>query len=186
VALLLRGPNLATSAVRVLTPIERPAIATLRKTSPDTPNTFFTDSPESLRDGRRRGEGATFASIGAGSEPRTDTYGYEWARPQTIGMLALTTGFMDETTGWFETLTVQYRDESGEWRSVNGLDIQPPFPAGEPPSFQAHFAEFLMSFQPVETRAIRIIGPVGKASKDGPRFTSVAELAVYVANPAKR
>jgi hypothetical protein len=176
--LVVRGQNLAQSADRILAPIERADVSLITKIRLDTPQTFFSASVEVIRDGKRSGDGATFASLGAGSEPRSDEYGYEWSAPATVGTLALTTGFIEETTGWFESLAVQYKDQSGVWRDVERLGCSPRFPDGAVQSLKAHFAEYLMFFHPVQTRAIRIVGPVGGA-KNAPRFSSVAELGVY-------
>ena len=177
VPLIVRGENLAPAAQRILTPIAKPDLAEARRLFLDTPAVRFADSPEVLRDGKRRGDGATFLSLGAGSEPRSDHYGYEWDRRRQIGMVALTTGFIEESSGWFTDLGVEFRDETGAWKPVTGLRSVPPFPTGNEPAAKAHFAEYLLLFDAVEARAIRVAGGVGAAR--GPRFTSVSELGVY-------
>jgi hypothetical protein len=68
------------------------------------------------------------------------------------------------------------------WQPVKNLFLDPLFPSGEGSYNKAHFAEYLMFFDPVETRAIRVkgnVGLAGEAAKNPPRFTSVSELAVY-------
>ncbi len=182
VHLVVRGENLARKATAILAPVERPDLSLRKLLIIDTPATVFTNSVEALRDGRRNGEGATFLSLGAGSAPRTDAYGYEWAEPQKIGLLALTTGFIEEASGWFTDLNVEHRDPDGAWRVVNHLRASPSVPLGDRPVVKAHFAEYLLFFDPVETRAIRIVGNVGVArglAKDPPRFTSITELGAY-------
>ncbi|MCX6620866.1 MAG: DUF1349 domain-containing protein [Acidobacteria bacterium] len=185
VPLVVRGENLARTARRILTPVEKPDLDLFRRLFLDTPPVWLGQSPEVLRDGRRSGAGATFLSIGAGTAPRSDQYGYLWAEPKAIGAVAVTTGFLEETSGWFTALGVEYQDEAGAWRPVAAAVVTPPFPSGDVPSDKAHFAEYLFRFQPVVTRGIRISGAVGMvASPKAARFTSVSELSVY--RPEKR
>lgn len=181
VTLVVRPENLARSARRILTPIEKPDLAEAKKLFLDTPIVRFADSPEVLRDAKRGGDGATFLSLGADTEPRIDHYGYEWDQRRQIGLVALTTGFIEESSGWFTDLGVEFRDETGTWKPVRGLRSVPPFPMGNEPATKAHFAEYLLLFDPVETRAIRVAGNAGAAR--GPRFTSVSELSVYAPLP---
>lgn len=182
IPLLVRGRNLAPQASRILTPVQAPDLELAKRLFLDTPPLRFASSPEVLRDGKHSGDGATFLSIGEGSAPRSDFYGYEWPSPQHIGLVAFCTGFMEETSGWFTDLIVEYQDSRGVWQPAKNLFIDPPFPSGEGPYNKAHFAEYLLFFDPVETRAIRIRGNVGfagVAAKNPPRFTSISELAVY-------
>jgi len=182
VPLIVRGENLAPKAARILAPLDRADLSLRKRLIIDTPPTFFSDSVEVIRDGKRTGPGATFLSIGAGSVPREDYYGYEWAQPQKLGLMAYTTGFIEDVTGWFNDLRVEYHTETGEWRPVSNLTSYPPFPAGKAPFDKAPFAEYLLFFDAVDARAIRIIGSVGAARsaiKDPPLFTSIAELGAY-------
>ncbi|MEB2364142.1 MAG: ADP-ribosylglycohydrolase family protein [Bryobacterales bacterium] len=177
--LLVRGPNLAVKAARVLAPVPVADLSLRKLLNIDTPPTTFSGSPEVIRDGRRTGEGATFLSLGAGFTPRTDAYGYEWRQPQIIGLLAFSTGFIEETSGWFTALNIEYQDANGAWVPVKDFQCNPPFSDGNDPVAKTHFAEYLLSFAPIETRAIRISGPVGSAGKNQPLFTSISELGVY-------
>lgn len=166
-ALWVRAENLARMAARVVTPVSKPDLDLFRRTFLDTPPVWVATSAECLRDGVRTGP--SFLGVGAGEAPRTDWYGYEWTEPRTVSAVALTTGFQEETTGWFESLTVEYRDEAGGWVT-----------AGHSPSGQAHFAEYVIRFPAVKTRAIRVGGPVGMVPKTKPtRFSSVVEISVY-------
>ncbi len=177
--LLVRGPNLAGRASRVLAPVAHADLSLRKLLIIDTPSTLFSASPEVIRDGCRTGEGATFLSLGAGFTPRSDSYGYEWREPQRIGMLAFSTGFIEEASGWFTALNVEYQDGNGAWIPVDALRFDPPFPDGNDPVMKTHFAEYLLTFSPIETRAIRITGPVGSGGKNPPLFTSISELGVY-------
>ncbi|MFN0171578.1 MAG: ADP-ribosylglycohydrolase family protein [Bryobacteraceae bacterium] len=182
IQLIVRGENLARKATGILAPVQRADLSLRKLLIIDTPPTVFSESVEVIRDGRRGGAGATFMSIGAGSTPRTDAYGYEWAEPQNIGLVSFSTGFIEEASGWFAGLTVEYRDPGGAWRPVNHLRITPSFPDGDSPVVKAHFAEYLLFFDPVKTRAVRIAGNVGVARslvKNPPLFTSISELGAY-------
>lgn len=182
ITLVVRGENMARSAVRILSPVQRSDLSLRKLLIIDTPPALFSDSVEVIRDGRRTGGGATFLSLGGGAGPRSDVYGYEWTQPQRIGLLVFCTGFLEEASGWFTGLNVEYRDESGAWNAVKNLRSAPSFADGNDPATKAHFAEDLLFFDPVETRAIRITGPVGSAGglvKDPPLFTSISELSVY-------
>ena len=182
ITLVVRGENLARSAVRILAPVQRADLSLRKLLIIDTPPTVFSDSVEVIRDGRRTGDGATFVSLGAGSDPRSDAYGYEWAEPKKIGLLAFSTGFLEEASGWFTALNVEWSDTSGVWNVVKNLRSTPSFPDGNDPVSKTHFAEYLLQFDPVEARAIRITGPVGSARglvKNPPLFTSISELGAY-------
>jgi hypothetical protein len=182
ILLVVRGENLARAADRILAPLQTADLSLRKLLVIDSPGTLFATSVEALRDGRRWGDNASFLSIGAGSAPRIDHYGYEWSRPQRIGLVSFTSGFLDDATGWFTDLRVEYRDDRGDWHAVRSMEVDPPFPSGPGPYDKAHFAEYLFRFDTVKTEAIRIAGDVGAAGgfvKDPPRFTSISELAVY-------
>jgi hypothetical protein len=79
-------------------------------------------------------------------------------------------------------LNVEYKDDKGTWVLVKNQFVYPPFPQGNDPVTKAHFAEYLLFFDSVQTRGIRITGGVGNAKgriKDVPLFTSISELSVY-------
>jgi hypothetical protein len=182
IKLIVRGENLARKADRILAPIQHADLSLRKLLIIDSPPTLFSDSIEVIRDGRRNGDGATFLSLGAGFTPRTDAYGYEWSSAQKVGLVSFSTGFLEELSGWFTALQVEYKDESGAWMPVKNQFSYPPFPEGNDPVTKAHFAEYLLFFDPVQTRAIRITGGVGSAKgriKDVPLFTSISELSAY-------
>ena len=169
-------------AQRIIAPLQAADLSLRKLLVIDSPPTLFSPTVEVIRDGRRWGDKASFLSIGAGSAPRIDHYGYEWSRPRRIGLVSFTSGFLDDATGWFADLRVEYRDDRGDWRAVRNMDVDPPFPSGPGPYNKAHFAEYLFRFDAVDTSAIRIAGEVGADGglvKDPPRFTSISELAVY-------
>jgi hypothetical protein len=100
-------------------------------------------------------------------------------------MVALHTGCLEEFGGWFTSLNVQYQDETGKWIAVENSTITPPLPETDIVFFQPHFAEYVISFKPITTKAIRVIGDAkiqghwNKYTKNVSGFTSVTELSVY-------
>ena len=139
-----------------------------------------------INDGVISGPGSVFYSLAAKARiPKVDYYGYGWKTPQKISMLAFHTGCMEEFGGWFTSLNVQYMNAEGKWAPVGNISINPPLPATDIVFFQPHFVEYVISFEPVETSAIRIIGDAkiqdhwNKFTKQVSGFTSITELSVY-------
>ena len=180
--LVVRPKNLAPSARRVLASVARTNVARRDALWLTLARSQYADDVEVIRDGVTTGRGATFYSIGNDQGPKKDHYGYEWAAPQTIGLLSFHSGSVEEVGGWFTSLDVEYRDATGSWASVRGLTVDPPLTPGAQPFDKPHFVERLLGFEPVTTTAIRLIGDAGTAEhwRDPPTpFTSIAELGVY-------
>jgi hypothetical protein len=77
---------------------------------------------------------------------------------------------------------VEYQDEKGRWKSVKNLSINPPLMPGKERFNKPHFVEYLLDFQPVKTKAIRVIGDAGAVKHwTGifTHFTSLTELSVH-------
>jgi hypothetical protein len=180
--LVVRPENLAPAARRVLASVARTNVARRDVLWLTLAPSQYADDVEVIRDGVTTGRGATFYSIGDGEGPKKDHYGYEWATPQTIGLVSFHSGSVEEVGGWFTSLDVQYRDAAGSWASVRGLTVDPPLTPGGLPFDTPHFVERLLAFEPVTTTAIRLIGGAGTAEhwRDPPTFfTSITELGVY-------
>jgi hypothetical protein len=82
---------------------------------------------------------------------------------------------------WYQTLAVEYEDESGVWRRVGRLRSSPPLPSLPGPYDKATGVEYLLSFEPVQAKAIRVSGEPPKGT--GAKTTSLSELRVYDALP---
>lgn len=182
VKLVVRGPNLAPSADKVLGNVRKTDTAWRDEMWLTVPHSLYADRVEVIRDGKRLGDGSTFYSIEGHSNPKQDFFGYEWGRPQVVGLLGYHSGAVEENGGWFTSLNVEYRAGGGEWRPVEGLLISPPLPPGRLPFNKPHFVEYLLAFRPVTTTAIRIIGDAGGARHWRSKrtyFTSISELSVH-------
>ncbi len=186
--LLVRNTNIAASAdsvlanVRVVNEVVRDSCWTTFGRS------MYSKDVEVIRDGVVDGPGSVFYSLAAKTKiPKVDYYGYEWSEPQTIDMMAFHAGGMEEFGGWFTSLNVQYKNENGKWVGVTNTAINPPMPETGYLIYQPHFAEYVISFDKVTTKAIRIIGDAmiqdhwNKYTKQVSGFTSITELSVYKA-----
>ncbi len=185
--LVVRDKNLASSARRILARVERADVKRRDAMRVTVPRSLFADTVDVIRDGKLFGDRSTFYSISADSGPQTDYYGYEWDKPQTVGLMAYHNGSVEESGGWFSTLNVEYRNAAGSWAPVEGLVINPRLPGGDQPFDKPHFVEYLLAFRPVQTTAVRIIGNAGGVARGGGRpamtFTSITELGAYGALP---
>ncbi|MDQ3015403.1 MAG: ADP-ribosylglycohydrolase family protein [Bacteroidota bacterium] len=186
--LVVRNTNIASLAdsvlanVRVVNEVVRDSCWTTFGRS------MYSKDVEVIRDGIVDGPGSVFYSLAAKAKiPKVDYYGYEWATPQTIDMMAFHAGGMEEFGGWFTSLNVQYKNEDGKWVGVTHTSINPPMPETGYLIYQPHFAEYVLSFDKVTTKAIRIIGDAmiqdhwNKYTKQVSGFTSITELRVYKA-----
>jgi hypothetical protein len=142
-----------------------------------------------INDGKIQGPGSVFYSLAAKSKiPKVDYYGYGWKDAQTIGSLAFNTGGMEEFGGWFTSLNVQYLNDAGRWVSVENSSFNYALPASDIVFIQPHYAEYIISFNPVNTKGIRIIGDAAiqdhwnKYTKNVSGFTSITELSIYPKN----
>jgi hypothetical protein len=184
--LLVRGKNIAPLADTLYANVRRLNEAVLDSCWYTFGKSMYAGTVDVIRDGKVDGEGSVFYSLAAKTNiPKVDYYGYGWNEPQQISMMAFHTGGMEEFGGWFTSLNVQYLDEDGQWVPVSNLTLSPPLPETSIVFFQPHFAEYVIRFDPVPTRGIRIIGDAmvqghwNKYTKNVSSFTSITELAVY-------
>lgn len=86
--------------------------------------------------------------------------------------------------GWMNDLQVEYLDGGGNWVRVKKLVMDPKISNKNTQLDKGHFITYLLTFEPVLSRGIRIIGKAG-----GPGYTkkynfyyspfvSIAELCV--------
>jgi len=176
------GKNLAPAASKILSNVMKINTATRDLLWHSVPQSLYADNIEVIRDGVTKGKGATYFSIDGTTLPKSDYYGYEWTTPQDIARLTYYTGAMEEIAGWFTSLNVEYLDDAGKWKPVDKLVTTPALIGGNQPYNKPHFVEYTMSFKPVKTTAIRMIGDAGGGehwySKKA-YFTSISELAVF-------
>jgi hypothetical protein len=184
--LLVRSENIAPSADTVLANVRQLNEAVMDSCWYTFGKSMYAKTVDVIRDGKTGGEGSVFYSLAAKANiPKVDYYGYGWNEPQQISMMAFHTGGMEEFGGWFTSLNVQYMNEEGKWLPVENMTMAPPLPATSIVFFQPHFAEYVIRFDPVTTKAIRIIGDAmvqghwNKYTKNVSSFTSITELYVY-------
>lgn len=187
--LLVRNTNLAGTATKVLANVSSLNRAVLDSCWTTFGNSMYADTPEIIRDGKLNGANSVFYSLAAKAKiPKVDYYGYEWSYDQDIDMIVFNTGGMEEFGGWFTSLNVQYKNEEGKWVPAENTKINPSLPETNIVFFQPHFAEYVISFKPIKTKAIRIIGDAmiqdhwNKYTKNVSGFTSIAEMGVYKSN----
>jgi len=184
--LLVRGTNIAPTADTILANVRELNEKVLDSCWYTFGKPMYAKTVDVINDGITTGPGSVFYSLAAKTKiPKVDYYGYGWKSPQKISMMALHTGCLEEFGGWFTSLNVQYLNEAGKWTPVEKTSISPALPATDIVFFQPHFVEYVISFDPVETKAIRIIGDAkieghwNKYTKQVSGFTSITELSVY-------
>jgi hypothetical protein len=180
--LLVRGKNLSVDADKVISNIARTNTASRDSMWLSVSKELYANDVSVINDGVRNGRGSVFYSIDGTHRFKQDYYGYTWKTDQAIGLLGFSTGSMEEHSGWFTTLDVQYLDKNNVWKSVKNLLIAPELIKGNQPYNKPHFVEYLLTFEPVKTQGIRIIGDVGAADHWYSKktwFTSITELSVY-------
>ena len=186
--LIARGKNLSKTATEVL--------ANVMETDVKLRDSFWLTVPYSLyanklteiiRDGKYLGNGSTFYSLINDTQKTTDYYGYKWKNPVSIGVISLYTGSVEEMGGWFNSLGVEYLDENGKWIVAKNVKVIPALPSSELKFIRPNFVEYILTFDNVNTKAIRINGEAGGLehwfNKKIYRFTSITELSVYNSVP---
>jgi len=146
----------------------------------------YAENIDALSDGILYGKGSTFISLAARAKiPKVDYYGYGWKEEHTVDLISFHTGCLEEFGGWFTSLNVQYQNDEGKWVPVEELQITPPLPKNEDVFHQAPNVEYLLTFRPVRTKAVRILGDAAiqnhwhKYTNAVSSFTSITELSVY-------
>ena len=184
--LLVRNKNISAAATSVIANIHKLNKAVLDSCWTTFGHSMYAKNVDVIRDGKINGAGSVFYSIAAEAKfPKVDYYGYEWDNEQAIDMLAFHTGGMEEFGGWFTSLNVQYKNAEGKWVGVEKTNISPPMPISDIIFIQPHFVEYVVSFTPIKTKAIRIIGDAmvqdhwNKYTKKVSGFTSITELSIY-------
>jgi hypothetical protein len=184
--LLVRTPNFANTADTIYANVRMLNEKVLDSCWYTFGKSMYAKEVDVINDGNIRGTGSVFYSLAARAKiPKVDYYGYGWNELQQISMVAVYTGCLEEFGGWFTSLNVQYLDEAGHWVPVEGTRIYPPLPATTIVFYQPHFAQYIIRFNTVETKGIRIIGDAAiqghwnKYTKEVTGFTSITELCVY-------
>ncbi len=182
VKLMVRGENLAESASKILSNVKVTDSTKRDSMWLSVAHSLYNDDVSTIRDGNRFGNESTFYSIGSDDKKVQDYYGYQWDSPVTIGLVDLHTGSVEENGGWFTSMNVEYMNDSGQWENVEDLKSTPELLPGLERFNKAHFVEYILTFNPVTTQAIRIIGQAGGVNhwySKLTHFTSITELSVH-------
>ena len=89
--------------------------------------------------------------------------------------------------GWFTSLDVEYLDKNGNWKKASQVKIDPPLPEDKETFIRPNFVEYILTFEPVNTKAIKIVGNAGGIKHWHEdtiyHFSSISELSVYSSIP---
>lgn len=127
----------------------------------------------------------TYYSAENSGVSKQDFYGYRWEQAQTISALRFNPGTPKEFSGWFTSLRVQYVDGAGAWQDVQQLQMAPAMNFDNSQWLKGIGINHTLSFTPVTTNAVRIIGAAGGVERDsfngGGRefYTAISELSVH-------
>jgi hypothetical protein len=184
--LLVKNENIAKKADSIIANVHLLNEAVLDSSWTTFGNSMYAKTPAIINDGIFNGANSVFYSIAEESKlPKVDYYGYMWKALQTMDMMVFNTGGMEEFGGWFTSLNVQYKNSYGKWVAVEKQSINPKLPETDVIFFQPHFAEYILTFKPVTTNAIRIIGDAAVQyhwndyTEQVSGFTSISELSVH-------
>jgi hypothetical protein len=190
--LLVKNENLAKKSDSIIANVYKLNESVLDSCWTTFGNSMYAKTPSIINDGLFNGAGSVFYSLDAKAKiPKVDYYGYGWKESQTIDMIVFSTGGMEEFGGWFTSLNVQYQNNEGKWVSVEKQNVKPKLPETNIVFFQPHFVEYILTFDPVNTKAIRIIGDAAiqdhwnKYTKNVSGFTSITELSVHNSQKTK-
>lgn len=184
--LLVRNQNIALTADTIFANVRELNNAVLDSCWFTFGKPIYAPNVNVINDGITYGEGQIFYSLAAKANiPKVDYYGFGWKTEQNISMIAFQSGCLEEFGGWFTSLNVQYLNDKGKWVSVSNLKMSPELPASDVVFIQPQNAEYILSFESVSTKGIRIIGDAAvakhwnKYTKKVSGFTSITELSVY-------
>jgi len=168
---LTAGLDTARVAVHVLSENKAASARRILHHAPD-------EDLELLRDGSR--SAPAFYSE-TSSVPIRQWYGYEWDQPVVLSALTFTVGFPREEWGWFREPVAEYRSPSGDWMEVPGLEFTPNMPSGTSKYLQPGLVTYLVTFESVNTTAIRLVGWAGGHPVDAPPEygTTLTELTAH-------
>jgi hypothetical protein len=133
---------------------------------------------EVIRDGSTD---KTYYSKKEGESRELDYYGYIWNEPVEISALSYNNGVPHENSGWFTSFDVEYLDES-KWVKIENLNISPKMNLENSQWLKPNFIDYDISFAPLISKGIRIIGLAGGLPEESPNsqyYTSISELRVY-------
>jgi hypothetical protein len=181
--LIVNEKNLAFTANEVITNVEQDS-SIYAKVQLQMSKDYHAYDINSIRDGIHRGEKSTYLSLCTDSTKKVHFFGYIWNDIQQIGTLQFMSGGLEHMGGWFNDLYVEHLDEEGNWIRVDNLTISPSISGKNTQLDKGHFITYLLTFEAVLTKGIRLIGNAGgtgfskKYNFYFSPFVSIAELCV--------
>ncbi|MCI1779435.1 MAG: ADP-ribosylglycohydrolase family protein [Bacteroidales bacterium] len=184
--LLVKTKNLAPLADTVIANIRTLNMQVLDSCWSTFGKDLFAKDVNVIRDGVKYGRGSVFYSLAAKSNiPKIDVFGYGWKEKHNINMLCLNMGCLEEFGGWFTSLNIQYLGDDGYWHDVGSFESIPALPKTSIIFYQPQFAQYVFEFNPVKTKAIRILfddkvqSHWHKYTGHVSSFISITELGAY-------
>jgi ADP-ribosylglycohydrolase/putative Ig domain-containing protein len=176
--------NIAKEASEIIAHVKKSTVERRDKMWLTVGRNLLSDNVSIINDGKLSGDSSVFYSINDSKSPHEDYYGYMWNQEKEIGNIIFRTGPMEENGSWFQSLRVEYLNDSGTWTSASNLDILPKFDTTNLALNKAHFMNFRLKFKPVKSTGIRIIGDAGggthwEKNSSNIYYTSITELSVY-------
>jgi len=137
---------------------------------------------ELIRDGSNM---KTYYSIKKGELREKDFYGYIWDEPQEISSIMYNNGTPQEYCGWFTSFDVEYLHD-GKWVRVEKINVYPEMDLTNVQWLKPQMIDYNISFKPLKTKGIRIVGMAGGIPKDPANaylglqyYSSISELKIY-------
>ena len=137
---------------------------------------------EVIRDGNND---ITYSSVKAGEVRETDFYGYMWDEEKEISAITYNNGVSSEYCGWFTSFDVEYL-QNDKWVKVENPNMLPDMNLENTQWLKPHLVDYHVSFNPIKTKGIRIIGISGGNPKDAANshlglqyYTTISELKVF-------
>lgn len=104
-----------------------------------------------------------------------DWYAIEFPQAATCNCIELTMGMPYRDGGWWTSLDIEARADTGEWYAVENLAITPPYNFDDTRCERRPYETYALTFNALTTKAVRLAGCPGGLAQ----FTSLARLSAY-------
>lgn len=183
--LIVRGRNISKSSSEIISLSKKSRLDIIDSCWTTNSMDYYAENIDVINDGIINGPHSVFATVTEKSNgQKRDYFGYRWDKPIKTNMMSFHYGCLEEYGGWYSNMHIEYLDEKGDWVVLPSA-VTPALPENDRVFIQPHFAEFLFEFEPVVTKAIRIIGDncrfihYNEYTRNVSSFISVSEVQVY-------